>query len=210
MKKEIGALFDLDGVLIDSEGLYTQFWASIGHEFNHPSPTFAMDIKGTTLTQILSLFPAEVRPAIMRRIHEFEDEITYSLFPGVEQFLKELRDRGVRMAIVTSSDDVKMSYLFKQHPSLRDYFDVVVTGSMVTKSKPDPEGYLKAAELIGVAPEDCYVFEDSFQGLEAGRAAGARVIGLATTNPRESIESKADIVIDGFTGFNYDAMTAVG
>lgn len=80
---------------------------------------------------------------------------------------------------------------------------------MVTKSKPAPEGYLLAARLVGAVPEDCYVFEDSLQGLAAGMSAGATVIGLATTNPRERIDNKAHKVIDGFTGFTYDDMTAV-
>lgn len=209
MNTTTGALFDLDGVLIDSEGLYTGFWAGIGREFHHPSPTFAYDIKGTTLTHILSLFPEEVRHNIMERIHLFEDEIRYPIFPGVLEFLADLRNHGVCTAIVTSSDDTKMNYLFAQHPGLRDFFDAIVTGSMVTKSKPDPEGYLTAAYLIGVDPKEAYVFEDSLQGLSAGMSAGATVIGLATTNPSELIKDKAHKVIDGFIGFTYEDMVGV-
>ena len=66
----------------------------------------------------------------------------------------------------------------------------LVTGSMVKRSKPDPEGYLTGAQLIGVPIEDCYVFEDSLQGLQAGMSSGATVIGLATTNSRSRLKGK--------------------
>ena len=204
-----GALFDLDGVLIDTEGVYTRFWDGIGREFNAGIPDFAYAIKGTTLTEILEKFPEEDREEITRRIHDFEDTMVYVIFPGVIDFLTELRERGIPRAVVTSSDNVKMECLYAQHPHFKELFDVVITGSMVTNSKPHPEGYLRAAEAIGCKPEDCFVFEDSMQGLEAGRRSGATVIGLATTNPREAIKDKADEVIDGFTGFTVDKMLSV-
>ena len=80
---------------------------------------------------------------------------------------------------------------------------------MVVNSKPDPEGYLKAAEMVGCDISDCYVFEDSYQGVEAGLRSGATVIALATTNPAERLKEKAHEVIDDFTGFNVDKMLAV-
>ncbi len=103
----------------------------------------------------------------------------YPVYPGVMEFLRELRESGVPSAIVTSSDNVKMDLLFARRPELRGMIDALVTGSMVTRSKPDPEGYLKGAGLIGVPIERCYVFEDSMQGLQAGRSSGAKVIGIA-------------------------------
>lgn len=202
---EYGALFDLDGVLIDSEGQYTDFWAEMGRKYRLPSSTFAYDIKGCTLRDILDrYFPDnEVREMLIEEIHRFEDQINYPIFPGVIEFLADLRENGVSTAIVTSSDDLKMSCLFSQHPDFALYFDQIVTGSMVKVSKPDPEGYLLAASNLALSPEDCIVFEDSFQGLEAGRRSGAKVVALATTNSRESLKGKACEVIDGFTGFSY-------
>ncbi len=209
--KPIGALFDLDGVLIDSEGLYTEFWAEIGHMYKLPSPTFAHDIKGCTLKDILNrYFPDPlIQTELVERIHEYEDNMRYELFPHVESFLSELKNNGVKMAIVTSSDDTKMSYLFEQHPGLKDKFDAIVTGSMVSKSKPDPEGYLTATRLIGCEASDCFVFEDSFQGLEAGRRSGAHVVALATTNSSELLKGKACKIIDGFAGFGYSDLIAL-
>lgn len=207
-----GALFDLDGVLIDSEGLYTQFWNEIERVYPTGVRDFAHVIKGNALFKILNTyFPdSDVQADITRRVHEFEDEIRYPVYHGVREFLSSLRSRGFKTAVVTSSDDVKMSSLWSQLPDLKDYFDIVITGSVVTRSKPDPQGYLLAAHRLGCDPGDCYVFEDSFQGLEAGMASGATVIALATSNPRGSLKGKAHEIIDNFTGFTVDELLAVG
>lgn len=207
-----GALFDLDGVLIDSEGLYTRFWTDIEKIYPTGVVDFAHVIKGNALFKILNTyFPdAGVQADITRRVHEFEADINYPVYPGVREFLTELRSHGFRIAVVTSSDNVKMESLWKQVPDLREYFDTVITGSDVTRSKPDPQGYLLAAERLGCNPGDCYVFEDSFQGLEAGIASGATVIALATGNPRESLKGKAHEIIDNFTGFTVDKLRAIG
>lgn len=190
------ALFDLDGVLIDSETLYTQFWERVGRSHHLPSPTFAYDIKGTTLADILNTyFPtAEVRADVDRMLHEFENEIVYPVFPGALEFVDSLRARGMKTVVVTSSDNKKMDFLFRQHPDFSSHFDAIVTAADVTRSKPDPEPYIKGAEKAGCLPQEAIVFEDSFQGLEAGRRAGAFVVGIATTNSAESLEGKADLI----------------
>jgi len=203
------ALFDLDGVIVDSEGAYTVFWSSIGRDYGCP-PTFAYDIKGTNLTDILNRFSSDKdRTEICRKIHEYEQVIKYPIFPGVIDFLYELRNNGYKTALYTSSDNTKMSFLERQHPTLLPLFDAVVTGSMVTESKPNPEGYLAAAHLVGCDIRDCYIFEDSFQGIEAGRRSGAKVIGVATTNPVDSLKGKADKVIENFIGFDVVEMLKV-
>lgn len=205
-----GVLFDLDGVLIDSESIYTVFWDGIDREFPTGIPNFAQAIKGSNLHRILEMFPeGEVRDTVVARIHDFEDKIVYREFPGVKDFLLSLKEAGIPMAIVTSSDKVKMECLFKQLPWMESYFDAIIDGDMVTRSKPDPQGYLLGAEAIGCDISDCYVFEDSHQGLEAGRRSGATVIALATTNPRESLKGEAHELIDGFTGFTLDDMLGV-
>lgn len=199
-----GALFDLDGVLIDTEPLYTEFWRQVGLKHQLPSPTFAYDIKGTTLKDILSrYFPDKaVQDDIVRMVHDFEDNIVYPVFDGVIDFLDRLQADGWKIAIVTSSDDQKMEYLFNQIQWMKSRFDTIINGTMVSKSKPDPEGYLKAAQALGCKPEDCVVFEDSIQGLEAGHRSGAKVVALATTNSREKLVGKADLIIDNFNGLN--------
>lgn len=190
------ALFDLDGVLIDSETLYTSFWERVGREHHLPSSTFAYDIKGTTLTDILTThFPdPEVRKDIDRMLHEFENEIVYPVFNGALEFVDALREKGLKTVIVTSSDNKKMEFLFSQHPEFPSHFDAIVTACDVTRSKPDPEPYIVGAKKAGVPASECIVFEDSFQGLEAGRRAGCKVVGLSTTNPADAIAGKSDLI----------------
>jgi HAD superfamily hydrolase (TIGR01509 family) len=88
-----------------------------------------------------------------------------------------------------------MKAVYQHHPEFKDLFDAILTSEDFERSKPDPDCYLKAAERFGVNPEDCVVFEDSFNGLKSGRAAGMRVVGLATTNPAERIRPLCDEVI---------------
>ncbi|MCM1484026.1 MAG: HAD family phosphatase [Muribaculaceae bacterium] len=191
-----GALFDLDGVLIDSESTYTLFWQEIERIYPTGIPDFAVAIKGTTLPTILEHYPEpQVRADITARLMAFQDAMTYALYPGVEQFLGSLTDAGFGLAMVTSSDPSKMARLWSQLPQLRPYFSTVIDGKQVSRSKPHPEGYLKAAASLGLPPRQCFVFEDSLQGLKAGRASGATVIGVATTYPASTIAPLADIVV---------------
>lgn len=198
--KRFGALFDLDGVLIDSESLYTIFWDDIEHRFPTGDPDYAYNIKGKTLVSILTNYPEEQRCEVVKALHEFEQSMVYPVMPGVYELLGKLRAAGAAMAIVTSSDKVKMGYLYRQQPRFAELFDLIIDASMVTRSKPDPQGYLLAAEKLGLDPKDCLVFEDSMQGLQAGRASGARVIGMATTFPAERVAPLADVVLTTFEG----------
>lgn len=205
-----GALFDLDGVLIDSESTYTEFWSGIDRIYPTGIDNYAIAIKGTTLPEIMKHYSDEnVKADILRRIHDFQESMVYNIYPGVERFLSELNERGVPAAIVTSSDDRKMQLLFEQHPDFRKYFRTVIDASQVTRSKPDPQGYIKAAESLGLKPEDCFVFEDSLQGLKAGNASGATVIALATTYPAEVLKGKAAKIIGGLDEFSVDEMLAL-
>ncbi len=107
--KRYGALFDLDGVLIDSEGTYTRFWQGVEDIYPTGVENFAIAIKGTTLESILNHYPDEaVRTDIVRRLQEFQNRMDYPLYPGVQEFLQQLIDAGFRTAIVTSSDPSKM------------------------------------------------------------------------------------------------------
>lgn len=197
---KIAALFDLDGVLIDSESIYTVFWNRMNELFPTGIDNFAYVIKGTTLPQILDrYFPdPEVQAELRVYLKKQEAEMVYRIFPGVKRFLRALKEKGIPTAIVTSSNDAKMKVLFDSLPGFRDYFDVVVTDTDVTRSKPDPQGYMLAAERLGVPSEHCVVFEDSRAGLEAGRRAGGKVVAVATTLTHEDIAGCGDIVIDSF------------
>lgn len=208
--EKVGVLFDLDGVLIDSEGLYTEFWDDIEKIYPTGVENFAYVIKGNALFKILNTYyDKSLHQDIINRVHDFENNIVYPIYDGVIHFLTELKRQNIPAAIVTSSDNVKMESLYLQHPGFKDFFDAIITGSDVTKSKPDPQGYLLAAKAINRNSLDCYVFEDSIQGLEAGMASGATVIGLTTSNPPEKIKEKAHKLIDNFIGFNIETMLSI-
>lgn len=206
--KNIGVLFDLDGVLIDSETIYTQFWNNAIKKYPTGIDNFAYVIKGNNLERILNTyFPdMKVQAELLDMIDQLENDMEYPIFDGVIEFLEDLRSHNIPCAIVTSSDKTKMEKLYKQHPDFKNYFDAVVTGDMVKKSKPDPECFLMGARLINRNPEDCYIFEDSNSGLIAAEGAGGKVFALATTLKREDIKIKAGKIIDNFTGFKVKDM----
>lgn len=211
MTNRVGALFDLDGVLVDSEGIYTQFWEEMNRLYPTGYVDFAQRIKGTTLEHILTTyFPHEdVQKDIVKRLNEHEEQMQYTLFPGTIDFLKSLMEQNIPAVIVTSSNEKKMAHLFNAIPDFRELFGAVITDKDVLHSKPAPDGYILGAKAIGLSPESCYVFEDSMQGIQAGLSAGATVIGLATTNPREMVSKKAHKTIDSFEGFSISDMLAV-
>lgn len=194
-----GALFDLDGVLIDSEGQYTRFWSEIDRRYPTGIEKFAIKIKGTTLDKIFEHFPdPSLQRKIVRMLDEFQHNMPFEMYPDAEEFLTLLQSRGISMAIVTSSDERKMNVLFDRLPQLRPYFSAIVHAGMITHSKPHPEPYLKGAEALGLPPEDCCVFEDSLQGLAAGRASGAKVIAMATTYTADRLQGLADVIVRSF------------
>lgn len=197
-KQPRAALFDLDGVLLDTESLYTTFWSDVNRRFPTGVDNFALVIKGNTLGTILDTYFTDTtaREAILAMLVEFERNLQYRLFQGISGMLKALHNAGVGIAVVTSSSLKKMGEVFRAIPELKPLIDTLVTEQDVTHSKPHPEGYLLAAHRLGTDPRHCIVVEDSFAGLAAGRAAGCRVVGIASTNPRASLAGKADVILD--------------
>ncbi len=197
------ALFDLDGVIIDTEPQYKVFWDSMGLEYLGIED-FQFRIKGQALFQIYDGHfrgMAAEQEAITAKLNEFELNMTYDYIPGVYEFMKELKGRGVPMAIVTSSNEAKMNNVRRAHPELWELADAILTSEHFSKSKPDPECFLKGMEALGGTPSGTYVFEDSIHGVNAGLAAGAHVIGLATTLPRDLLEPLCETVLDNFLNF---------
>lgn len=200
MKLE-AALFDLDGVLVDTETQYTDFWKKVGNVYFPDDPDFAVSIKGQALEKIFSsYFPdrQDVREQLRADLSAFEARMSYAFIPGAEAFVGALRREGVRTAVVTSSDRWKMAQLCKQHPGFAGLFDCLFTAEDTTRSKPAPDCYLNAMRFLGVAAEDCVVFEDSLNGLKAARASGAAVVGLSTTLPQETVAEYSDFIMSDF------------
>lgn len=204
------ALFDLDGVVFDTEPQYSIFWGQICREYHPEHPGLENEIKGQTLTQIYDRWFNDgllgEREAITRRLDEYEMGMHYDFIDGFEQLVNDLHQNGVRTAVVTSSNMPKMESVYRYQPAFKSYFDIILTSEDFSRSKPDPDCYLKAAECLGVSANECIVFEDSFNGLRSGRAAQMKVVGLATTNSAEAIAPYSDIQIADYLTIDYSTL----
>jgi len=212
IKKPVAALFDLDGVILDTESQYDIFWAEQGRRYLPHIENFHKLVKGQTIKQMFDNYFVgmdEAQKQIRIDIDIFEENMSYEFIPGVEAFISGLKDNNVRIAIVTSSNNLKMTSVYSAHPELKEWFSTIITANRITHSKPDPECFQVAAADLGVDPDNCFVFEDSFHGLQAGNAAGMTVIGLATTNSREAITDKAHHIIDNFNDFTFEKLIQV-
>lgn len=206
----IGCLFDLDGVLVDSERIYTKIWEAIERQWPTGIENFAYKIKGTTLEDILErFFPENVREDVTAELIKLEGMMVYGPMPGAIGFLDSLRKNGIPLALVTSSNGLKMDHLWHDMPDLKENFNVIITGDIVSHSKPDPEGYLAAADALGVNPRNCAVFEDSLQGVKAGKAAGAYVVGVAGTLKASDIAPYCDIVVNSVAEIDIERLETI-
>lgn len=211
IKKPIAVLFDFDGVIMDTETQYSIFWHKVGTDY------LGMDdlesrVKGQTLTYIYNTFFPEKtaeQAEITEALNRFEQEMKYEFVPGVLDFIADLHRHGVKMAVVTSSNEQKMAAVYRAHPEVKTLFHRILTAEMFAHSKPAPDCFLLGMEVFGSDAETTYVFEDSFNGLKAGIASEANVIGLATTNSRTAIAPFCHHILDDFRGFTYDKMLQV-
>ena len=199
----IGVLFDLDGVLINSEELYTEFWSDIDRQYPTGIEDFAYTIKGNNLARILNTyFPDKnTQDDIVAQLSVFEKNMPFCLYDGVIDFLNELNEACIPIALVTSSGKSKMGRLYEALPDFKSHFQKVITGDIVSKGKPDPECFLTGAKAIGVDIHDCWIFEDSPSGIKAALRSGAKVIALKTTLREADIDHSVNHIIPSLTGF---------
>lgn len=213
MKQLKAALFDLDGVVFNTEPQYTVFWGGQCRLYHPEHPNLEQEIKGSTLTQIYDRWfcgPLEPERAVVtRRLNEFEAQMKFEYIDGFVQLIANLRQHHVKTAVVTSSNKPKMDSVYRAQPGFRQLFDAILTSEDFEYSKPHPDCYLKGAARFELNPNECIVFEDSFNGLKSGRAAGMKVVGLTTTNSLEAIASLSDLQIKNFLTIDYDKLTAL-
>ncbi len=204
------ALFDLDGVIFDTEPQYTGFWGSEFRRYYPDRPGLEHAIKGQTLTQIYDKWfsgPLEAeRGNLTARLDAFEAQMDFPYVEGTVSFIQGLRELGIRTAVVTSSNQIKMQSVFRTHPEFTALFDRIVTAEDISRSKPAPDCYLKAAELLGADPADCIAFEDSFNGLRSALDAGTTVVAVTTAHPAVELKDLSHFQIPDFT----DALDLLG
>jgi HAD superfamily hydrolase (TIGR01509 family) len=206
------ALFDLDGVVFDTEPQYSVFWGEQMRHYFPERPGLENVIKGQTLVQIYDkFFPGmkEEQERITAGLDEFEGQMKFEYIAGFPSFIEDLRRNGVRTAVVTSSNKPKMENVYRSHHEFKDLFDLVLTSEDFTKSKPDPECYLIGAAKFGLSPNECFGFEDSFNGLKSVKASGMTVVGLATTNSPEAIREFSDVILSDYVGLDYQRLLSL-
>ena len=197
-------LFDMDGVIFDSERAVLAVWREIAAELGLPGidEVFTACVgvnKQRTLEIFLTAYPDLDFEDFDRRVRTLflsrYDRGRLPVKPGAAEILRALRGRGVPLALASSTRTETVKQELDEAGLLR-YFDTVVGGDRVTRSKPDPEIFLTAAARFGVRPEDCFVIEDSFNGIRAAHAGGFRAIMVPDMLPPDAeMEEKAEIIV---------------
>lgn len=200
-------LFDLDGVLVDTAVFHFQAWRRLTQELGFDiDEEFNETLKGISrmdsLERILNhgkvTLTQEEKEAFAKRKNDWYLELVNQMtpadvLPGVEDFLKAAKSQNIKIALGSAS---KNAPVILEKTGILPYFDAVIDGNHVSRSKPDPEVFIKGAEALQAAPAECVVFEDAYAGIQAAKAADMYAVGIGTAE----VLSNADVVIPGFEG----------
>lgn len=202
-------IFDMDGVIVDSEPIHEKAAMEVCREFGMDIPKDEWDgLRGKRLEDILSYASQKygtgkepIEKMIGRKIEVY---LSYALrdmqlVPGAIEFLEKLKEsQRYRCALTTSGRRVQQDQILAKF-GLADFFEIIVTSGDVKNGKPHPEPYLITVEKLKESPENCLVIEDSDNGILSAKAAGCQVCAITTTFSRERLESVgADIVVSNF------------
>jgi len=208
-----GVLFDMDGVLVDSEPfickaaimMFHELGISVSSEDFQPFVGMGENryIGGVAEKQGIDI---EIEKVKARTYEIYIDIVKGKLLPlpGAKAFIAKCRNKGHKLALATSADSIKMETNLKEIGLSRDSFHAIITGLDVKNKKPYPDIYLKAAECLGLKPDDCLVVEDAVSGIKAGKAAGCRCLAV-TTSFNVSALKQADWICDSLLNVPDDA-----
>jgi beta-phosphoglucomutase len=197
-----GVLFDLDGVIVDSRELHMAAWAAWAREHApHASPDHFLRSFGLRNDSIIGallpeITPAEIEDHAGRKEAIFRASLAGNLapLPGVVALIDALDRDGIPRAIVTSTPRLNLGLVLREL-GLTGRFGALVAAEDATRGKPDPEGFLIAAQRLDLAAARCIVIEDAPAGIEAAKAAGMRAIAVTTTRPADDLTA-ADLIVD--------------
>lgn len=191
-----GVLFDMDGVLIDTEDLTAEAAVLMFREMGvEVKKSDFWPFLGTGSIGYFTGVANRYQIAIdvvkaEKRTFELYGDIAQKnlmLLPGVDDFIRLCRDKNLKLAIGTSAPKIKLDINFAYTDLSFDKFDAIVVGEDIVNNKPAPDIYLKAARLIGLKPEECLVIEDAPKGIEAAKAAGCQCLALTTSESKEKL-----------------------
>lgn len=189
LKEKKAVIFDLDGTLVDSMGIWGQIDIEYlgAHGYEVP-PDLQKEIEGLSFTEVAVYF--KERFHILESIEEIKrcwqemaiDKYSHEVMlkPGVKKFLPFLQERGISMAVASSNDRTLIEAVLNSH-GIRKYFQCIITACEVQKGKPAPDVYLEAARRLQVRPEECLVFEDIIPGILSGKGAGMTTCAVEDT-----------------------------
>ena len=212
-------LFDMDGVLIDSEPLYNdadaRLFASLGLPFGAKEIAAVTGVSHRVFGKLMREWYPELPQSEDELSRVYVDGLLAALRgggvqlePGVENWLRRLRDAGIKTAVASSSTFEMVNYVVERF-GLDRYVSAVVTGSDVILGKPYPDIFLKTAEALSVAPDECLVIEDSPNGITAALAAGMTCAAYTATNRHGLDHSKAHTRFDAFDGAAWEKLLGV-
>ena len=218
MKRDgAGAIFDWDGVIIDSSSHHEESWERLALEtgFTLPEGHFRKGFGMKNEFIIPNLLNWSNRPEEIRQLSLRKEELYREILvewgihplPGVTEWLAELRQHGIRCAIGSSTHRLNIDTILSVI-GLENSFAAIVTAEDVSRGKPDPEVFLTAAGRIGVDPSRCVVFEDAFVGIEAAHRGGMKVVAVATTNRIETLKG-ADLAVHRLDELTVDQLAAL-
>jgi beta-phosphoglucomutase len=202
-------LFDLDGVLVDTAIYHFKAWRMLGENFGYQLTEEQNEqLKGVSRVESLNRILAWASFSATEEQKEIwlkEKNDNYlslisgmnptEILPGVVDFLSQIKADGYKIGLGSAS---KNAEIILEKTELMPWFDLIIDGNKVSKSKPDPEVFLKGAEGLGLLPHECIVFEDAQAGVEAAKSGGMKVIGIGEA----SVLKEADKVISNFVGIN--------
>ncbi|MBN1853019.1 MAG: HAD-IA family hydrolase [Pirellulales bacterium] len=202
-------LFDMDGVLLDSEAYICQAAVGMFREKGYPvKPEDFLEFTGMGENKYLGgvaekrAIPFQLEKDKARTYEIYAELVAGKLFPypGAIQFLEKCHAFGLKMALASSADPTKICINLAEIGIPQDTFHTIVSGLDIEHKKPAPDIFLRAAANLGIEPEDCLVIEDAISGVTAGKAAGAKVLALTTTFAKEEL-SQADWIAESLVEF---------
>lgn len=215
---KFGAIFDFDGVIIDSAQFHERSWELLAAEEGRelPADHFERGFGRKNHYIIPKILRWTKDKEEVQRLSQRKEALYRELLaegdieplPGVREWLEVLKAAEVP-CIIGSSTERKNLDTILAHTGLRDYFVDLVSCEDVGAGKPDPEVFLKCAEKIDVAAGDCVVFEDMPVGIEAGKAAGMLVVAVATSHDAEELRELADVVVAHLDSLNVEILSAL-